>query len=167
MPWMVYHTNDGIRKKMARQIRVEQVDAETGEIVNLVALKPKTTHPFKKTGFVQMSQQALLELARNPVSGESRRVLDALCATLDFDNFIPVSQRDLAELIGMHQPHISRAMSELVERGIVIKGVRYGRTYTYRLSPEFGFKSKGTNYRKLVQDVSAFAKKGRDIAATL
>lgn len=114
-----------------------------------------------------MSQEALLELARNPVNGESRRVLDALCATLDFENYIPVSQRDLADLIGMKQPHICRAMAELVDRGIIVKGVRYGRTFTYRLSPEFGFKSKGSNFQKLRKDVSEFAKKGRDLAATI
>lgn len=153
---------------MARQIRVEQLNVETGEIVQLVAHKLRTTpHPFKKAGFLQMSQEALLELAKNPVSGEARRVLDALCATLDFENYIPVSQRDLAALIGIKQPNVSRAMSELTERGIIVKGCRSGLSMTYRLSPTFGFKSKSANYRKLVQDVSAFAKKGRDIAATL
>ena len=61
---------------MAKQIRVEQTDLETGEVVQMVALKPtRAPHPFRKEGFVQMSQAAMLELAQNPVSGEARRVL--------------------------------------------------------------------------------------------
>ena len=100
---------------MAKQIRVEQTDLETGEVVQMVALKPtRAPHPFRREGFVQMSQAAMLELAQNPVSGEARRVLDALCAVLDFENFIQLSQADLAKLIGMKQPHVNRAMAELI-----------------------------------------------------
>ena len=55
---------------MAKQIRVEQTDLETGEVVQMVAMKPtRVPHPFRKEGFVQMSQAAMLELAQNPVSG--------------------------------------------------------------------------------------------------
>jgi biotin operon repressor len=142
----------------SKQIRVEQIDLETGEVVQMVALKPgKGRHPFKKEGFVQMSQAAMLELARNPVSGESMRVLMALCAVLDFDNFIRVSQTELADLVGMSRPNVVRAMTELTERGILIKGMRVGRNLTYRLSPTFGFKGQGSNFTKLMQDVSEFA----------
>ena len=145
---------------MAKQIRVEQTDLETGEVVQMVALKPtRAPHPFRKEGFVQMSQAAMLELAQNPVSGEAMRVLMALCAVLDFENFIQLSQTDLAKLINMQQPHVNRAMAELLERGIIIKGMKVGRTYTYRLSPTFGFKSKGSNFQKLMNDVQEFSKR--------
>lgn len=145
---------------MAKQIRVEQTDLETGEVVQMVALKPtRAPHPFRKDGFVQMSQAAMLELAQNPVSGEAMRVLMALCAVLDFENFIQLSQTDLAKLINMQQPHVNRAMAELLERGIIIKGMKVGRTYTYRLSPTFGFKSKGSNFQKLMNDVQEFSKR--------
>ena len=107
-----------------------------------------------------MSQAAMLELAQNPVSGEARRVLDALCAVLDFENFIQLSHSDLAKLIGMKQPHVNRAMAELFERGIVIKGMKVGRSLTYRLSPTFGFKTKGSNFTKLMADINEFARAG-------
>lgn len=149
---------------MAKQITVEQKDLDTGEIVQLVAMKPtRVPHPFRKEGFVQMSQAAMLELAQNPVSGEARRVLDALCAVLDFENYIQLSQTDLAKLIGMKQPHVNRGMAELVERGIIIKGSKVGRTLTYRLSPTFGFKSKAAGFNQLMKDVSEFAKAGREL----
>ena len=95
---------------MAKQIRVEQTDLETGEVVQMVAIKPtRAPHPFRKEGFVQMSQAAMLELAQNPVSGEAMRVLMALCAVLDFENFIQLSQSDLAKLIGMKKENVNRA----------------------------------------------------------
>ena len=102
---------------MAKQIRVEQTDLETGEVVQMVAIKPtRAPHPFRKEKFVQMSQAAMLELAQNPVSGEAMRVLMALCAVLDFENFIQLSQSDLAKLIGMKKENVNRAMAELFER---------------------------------------------------
>lgn len=148
---------------MAKQITVEQKDLDTGEIVQLVAMKPtRVPHPFRKEGFVQMSQAAMLELAQDPVSGEAMRVLMALCAVLDFENYIQLSQTDLAKLIGMSRPNVTRAIHELAERGIIIKGSKVGRTLTYRLSPTFGFKAKSSNFNKLMKDVSEFAKAGRE-----
>ena len=148
---------------MSQQIRVEQIDTETGEVVSLVAVKPfKGPHPFKREGFVQMSQLAMMELAQHPVSGEARRVLDAFCAVLDFENFIQISLSDLAKLIGMEKQNVSRAVRELVERGIVVKGVKVGRSFTYRLSPTFGFKGRGSNFQKLMSDVSDFSRRSTD-----
>jgi DNA-binding transcriptional ArsR family regulator len=93
------------------------------------------------------------------------RVLMALCAVLDFENFIQLSQADLAKLIGMKQPHVNRAMAELFERGIVIKGMKVGRSLTYRLSPTFGFKTKGSNFTKLMADINTFARAGNGTVA--
>ena len=39
----------------------------------------------------------------------------ALCAVLDFENFIQLSQSDLAKLIGMKKENVNRAMAELFE----------------------------------------------------
>ena len=107
-----------------------------------------------------MSQAAMLELAQNPVSGEARRVLMPSVLFWTSRIFIQLSQADLAKLIGMKQPHVNRAMAELFERGIVIKGMKVGRSLTYRLSPTFGFKTKGSTFTKLMNDMSEFAKAG-------
>ena len=106
-----------------------------------------------------MSQAAMLELAQNQSAGRHGAYWMP-CAVLDFENFIQLSQADLAKLIGMKQPHVNRAMAELFERGIVIKGMKVGRSLTYRLSPTFGFKTKGSNFTKLMNDMSEFAKAG-------
>ena len=80
---------------------------------------------------------------------------------LDFENFIQLSQADLAKLIGMEKQNVNRAMAELFERGIIIiKGMKVGRSLTYRLSPTFGFKTKGSNFTKLMADINEFAKAG-------
>ena len=101
-----------------------------------------------------MSQEAMWELARNPVSGESMRVLMALCAILDFDNYIQFSQVELAKPLGMSQPNVNRSIGELCKRGI-IKGAKVGRSLTYRLSPTFGMKGKGSGFQKLMADVQS------------
>ena len=130
---------------MAKQIRVEQTDLETGEVVQMVALKPtRVPHPFRREGFVQMSQAAMLELAQTQSAGRHGAYWMPSVLFWTSRIFIQLSQADLAKLIGMKQPHVNRAMAELFERGIVIKGMKVGRSLTYRLSPTFGFKTKGS-----------------------
>ena len=82
----------------------------------------------------------------------------ALCAILDFDNYIQFSQVELAKLLGMSQPNVNRSIGELCKRGIIIKGAKVGRSLTYRLSPTFGMKGKGSGFQKLMADVQEFAK---------
>lgn len=103
-----------------------------------------------------MSQEALMELVKNPVSGESRRVLDLLCAVLDFENFVQISQPQIGEFCGMKKQNVNTAIKELCDRGIIVRGVKVGRVWTYRLSPSFGFKGNSKNYGKLMRDISQF-----------
>jgi predicted transcriptional regulator len=142
---------------MTRQVQQARIINEaTGETMNLAFYQVKALHPYRHGGFIQMSQEALMELVKNPVSGESRRVLDLLCAVLDFENFIQVSQPEIGKFCSMEKQNVNRAIKELCERGILIRGAKVGRVWTYRLSPSFGFKGNSKNYGKLMRDISQF-----------
>ena len=72
------------------QVRVGQVDLETGEIFDGAALAvifPKRKNGFQ-TGWVAVAQNPMLELAKANLGGEANRVLFYVLAKLDFENWI-------------------------------------------------------------------------------
>jgi hypothetical protein len=91
-------------------------------------------------------QDGLLEIAKDSdITGADMRVLMYLFGHLNFENFIHVSQQEIAEYVGMHKQHISRSMKLLIRKGIILDGPKVGRMKTYRLSPDLGWKGKVTS----------------------
>lgn len=90
--------------------------------------------------------QGFEALARDKrIQGRPLTVLMALFARLDFENYIHIAQQDLADAIGMKQPHISRAIATLVDVGILTRGPKSGRIYTYRLNSGYAWKGRAKN----------------------
>jgi len=104
-----------------------------------------------------MMQTAFEHLALEPLPFQAMRVLCYLLARLDFDNWIHVEQRQIAEALRMKQSNVSRAISALVDRGILHRGPRDARIATYRLDPCFGW--RGTAKRH-VQALAEAQKRG-------
>uniref|UniRef100_UPI003F6783C1 MarR family transcriptional regulator n=1 Tax=Aeromonas veronii TaxID=654 RepID=UPI003F6783C1 len=65
-----------------------------------------------------MNQAALLTIA-NELSHEQVRVLMALRAELDYENYIQVAQADIASALSMQKTNVSRAIKHLVEFGVL------------------------------------------------
>lgn len=134
------------------QIRVGQVDLSTGEILGdgqgqLAVIYPKRKNGFSSTGWVAVSQNPMLELAKLNLGGEAFRVLSYVLAKLDFENWINLNQSASADEIGMLRPNFVRGLKKLLEISVVIPGPKVGRNATYRLNPSFGWKgsAKGHN----------------------
>jgi CRP-like cAMP-binding protein len=124
---------------------IEQVDVETGEVLRgcmmLIPYRPKHIERF-----FMAFQDGLLEIAKDSdITGADMRVLMYLFGHLDFENFIHVSQQEIAEYVGMQAPNISRSMKLLIRKGIILDGPKIGRMKTYRLSPDLGWKGKVTS----------------------
>lgn len=122
--------------------KIVQVDAETGELLEggyVAYVTPKRINAFVE-GWLAMSQKALMALATSGLNGEDLRVLLALIATLEFDNFILINQAEIARQLGMTRPAVNRAIRRLLEEGVLIKGQRVGVNVSYRLNPEYGWK---------------------------
>lgn len=91
-------------------------------------------------------QDTFEELARDPeLTLEPKNVLLYLFSKLDFENFIQLSQMDIAEGLGMHKQHVSRAMKLLTGKQIILEGPKVGRSKCYRLNPYYGWKGKVKN----------------------
>lgn len=113
-------------------------------------------NPYNK-GWIMNSQEALKLLATDEdLRGEAYKVLLILMATLDFENWIQISQKEIAETLKMKKQNVSRAISLLEKKGIIFRGPKIGKSYAFRLNPDFGWKGKVKNlndYRREEEDL--------------
>ena len=130
-----------------RKIRnVTSVDQDTGEILDgvLVYCGVKK-NPYSK-GWIMNSQEALEVLATDEdLTKEAFRILMFLLARLDFENWIQITQIEIAERLNIKKPNVSRGISLLESKGILLRGPKVGRSYAFRLNPYFGWKGKVKN----------------------
>lgn len=131
--------------------KVTQVDLETGEDLGgfVAVIRPKQKSAFER--HFTMNQAALELLAKN-LTGEQFKVLMMLLGSLDYENFIQIAQADIAEKIEMQKTHVSRAIKFLIEFGIILEGPKIGRSKTYRLNPQFGWKGTVNNHKKALRN---------------
>lgn len=131
--------------------KVTQVDLETGEDLGgfVAVIRTKQKSSFQR--HFTMNQAALLTIA-NELNHDQMRVLMALLADLDYENYIQVAQIDIAEALRMQKTHVSRAIKNLIEFGIIIEGPKIGRSKTYRLNPQFGWKGTVSNHKKALKN---------------
>jgi predicted transcriptional regulator len=127
--------------------RVTQIDLETGEDLGgfVAVVRPKQKSSFQR--HFTMNQAALITIA-NELNHDQMRVLMALLADLDYENYIQVAQIDIANALRMQKTHVSRAVKNLLEFGIILEGPKIGRSKTYRLNPQFGWKGTINNHKK-------------------
>ena len=128
--------------------QIEQVDSETGEIMQgcmvWIPHRPKLTERW-----FMAFQDTFIELAKDPeLTLEPKNILLYMFGRLDFENFIQLSQTEIAEALGMRQSHVSRAIKTLTNKQIVLEGPKVGRSKCYRLNPHYGWKGKVTNLQE-------------------
>ena len=139
-----------------RHKKIASIDQNTGEILKGVIVYCGVKHnPYSK-GWVMNSQEALELLATDKeLTGENYRVFLLLLSRLDFENWIQVTQSEITEKLQMKKQNVSRAILLLEKKGIVLRGAKIGRSYAFRLNPDFGWKGDVRNlndYRKKRDD---------------
>ena len=136
--------------------KIASIDQNTGEILKGVIVYCGVKQNPYSTGWVMNSQQALELLAIDKdLTGENYRVLLLLLSRLDFENWIQVTQSEITEKLQMKKQNVSRAISLLEKKGIILRGAKIGRSYAFRLNPYFGWKGQVKNlneYRKKEED---------------
>jgi DNA-binding transcriptional regulator YhcF (GntR family) len=136
------------------------VDPETGEMIYaLVPVRQK----YATGGFLMAMQEGLIWLAKQDLTGEQMRVLMFVMGKLDFENWLRLSQAEIAKELGMKRPHVSRAINKLVEKGIIHKGPKVGTSWTYRLDTNFGWKGRMKNKKAAENAIKKAREKGWEI----
>ena len=87
-----------------------------------------------------MYQEMISNIADEKLSYEEYRVFLKLLSRVDFENYLTVSQGELAQELGMKQPNIARAIKGLCNRKVIIEGPRAGLNKTYRFNPYIAHK---------------------------
>lgn len=118
------------------------IDRDTGEELSgrevLVQEKQKL-----RSDFYMATKDGLLRLAKEEeLTGEDMRVLLVYKAHLDYENYIQISQQEIADYLGLKQENVSRATKKLVAKNILVKGSKVGRHNTYRLNAFYGWKGR-------------------------
>lgn len=116
---------------------------EDGEVTGYLS---KTRKNVLGVHWVAAFQDGFTWLAQQKMTGEQSSVFLYLLGKLDFDNYLKVQQKDIAEALHMQKSHVSRAMKKLAELDVIVVGPMAGRSKTYRLNPRIAH--RGTkNYR--------------------
>lgn len=126
---------------LPKEKRYYVVTDEEGNIKGYFPLKKKNLGK----DWLAVYQSALKTLAKWDLPGEQYRIMLELLSETDFDNYIRISQKDLANELNMHQANVARAIKGLKDKNIIVEGPRAGLNKTYRLNPYIAHKGKDRN----------------------
>lgn len=138
---------------------------KTGEFTPLIitAFTKKSKNAFVG-GWLAMSQTALEKIVNNKdLKLTDYRVFLLISSVVDFENYVLLSQVDLAEMLGISKGTLGTSMKKLVDLGILIKGPKFGRNVSYRLAPTTAWKGTAQKHvneiKKMAEEASEKAKK--------
>ena len=112
---------------------------------------------FKNKDFFFMFQKSL-ELIANceELNGTDLKVFMFLLSQLDFENYIRVTQKRIAEHTKIKQPNVSTTLIKLVKLNIIEK-VTLDNLKAYRLNPSYAWKGKISSFQKEEKDRKNYA----------
>ena len=111
------------------------INKETGEIEARVKLSNRT---FGKQRWFALFQDYALRIAHSELTGEQYKVLFYLFNKLDFDNYIPIKQKDIVDDLKINKQHVSRSVKALKDNDIIYEAPEYKGFY--KLNPHVGHK---------------------------
>jgi DNA-binding transcriptional ArsR family regulator len=127
------------------------LDRKTGEILDqscgTFVFVPSRIK-IKEDWFMTFQDALAVLAADKDLWGRPRAVLDYMMSRLNFDNYIALGQREISDGLKIHQPHVSSAIKMLVEKGILEKGPRLGKSWSYKLNPFYGWKGRVKNLKE-------------------
>ncbi len=143
-------------KIMKNRKNISQYDNTTGELLDgVIVYCPSKQNPYGK-GWVMNSQNALDIISEDKdLTKDALRVLYKMFAKMDFENWIYITQTEISEQLGIKKSNVSTAIKLLISKQILLKGSKVGRSFGYRLNPDYVWKGKVKNlndYRKELED---------------
>lgn len=113
---------------------------ETGEVVDFVPVPRYQSHVYHSGGFFMGYQEALARVIDSPdLTDGELRVLFKLLTRLEYNSVVLVNVSELAREMSRDRSGVSRSLKALVDRGVLLRGPKMGRTSSYMLNPELAF----------------------------
>ncbi len=136
--------------KFEQQADGSLLDKDTGEILD----HSRGTFIFVpsriklKEGWFMAFQDAFESLARDrDLWGQPTAILHYLMSRLSFDNYIALEQKEISVSLDIDKSDVSKAIKILVEKGILERGPRLGKSWSYKLNPYYGWKGRVKNLK--------------------
>jgi len=76
------------------------------------------------------------------ITGDCWRVFLALLCRLDFQNYVKICQREIADYLVIKPQNVSPIFKILERKGIIQRGEKVGSSYTFRLNPKLAWKGE-------------------------
>lgn len=133
--------------------RLVQYDHDTGEVMegSLVYVAKRTPHPYGAS-MMQVNQDWLAEFAaRKDVSGRTLRVFLLLASKCDFENWLNVSQAEIGAELGLNKSDVTRAIQQLEDLGVILRGPKVGRVNSFKFNPHAGWKGKVVKLKPAIE----------------
>jgi predicted transcriptional regulator len=141
------------------------IDLDTGEIVEGVSVYSPKQHKVGFQMWLAVSSEAWQVLLDRKFDGNTLRVWMALLMNCEWHNAIKVSQREMADQIGMDAANFSRYLNKLVDAGLVVKTNVDGRRQTLAISIYHVWKGKAAAHKAAVnEDMKQIRKRGKETA---
>jgi predicted transcriptional regulator len=136
------------------QKRVVQYDAFTGEKIEgtLVHASPKRKNGFSM--WIALNQGAFEALCSPELTGSDRRVLMALLCSATNDNKLMVSQKEIADRLGMEASNVTRCISRLVKFGFVVKEGRVGHFQILSLHIQYFWRGDARKHKQMMAEMN-------------
>lgn len=131
----------------------QYADIETGEVVDFVAV-PRREKVSGGDPWLMVIQNAAERIADEAWPAGDYQVMWKLVGRLDWENFLLLDMSSLAKDMGRTRESVSRAVARLVDRHVLLKGPRIGRSASYRLDPSFGWKGTPKGRSALQGEIS-------------
>ena len=135
---------DNLKENIIELPKEKHYYVTTDEEGNIKGYFPLKENKLGKD-WVALYQNAISTIADMNIPHEQERVFLKLLSKVDFDNYLRISQTEIANELNMKQPHVARAIKGLKEKGIIVEGPRAGLNKTYRLNPYIAHKGKNRN----------------------
>ncbi len=119
-----------------------------------VYLYAPTQQDYSKTAgdWVIAWQEGVMLLAQDKrINLTDMRVVFVLLAKLDFQNWIRLSHKEIADILGIKRQNVSTSMKKLVEMQVVFIGPSLKQVTTYKINPLYIWKGdirQGTKERR-------------------
>ena len=115
---------------------------------------------------MKIYQESAAWLAKQRLTGEQATIFFYLSSHLDWENYVSVNQKEVAEELGMKQQNVARALKKLMELSVIEEGPRAGLHKTYMLNPYMGLKGENGKEKVLLFNDWRIKRRNKKILAS-
>lgn len=150
-------------KKFNVVFKAEYIDVDTGEMISkevsedeiVKMLVWKDTKRRRRTvkiiyGDKIMIFQDILKKAIKELKNDELKIFNYMLGIMDFENWINVSQKEIARETGFDERRVRRSIKGLKDKGY-IEIIKKGRENYYRINPQIAWKGDEKSHLKVLR----------------